>query len=132
MDRATIAFREILKQAQQLPLKAQRQLAETLLRGASEDEQVLLIAMRQFGPGTQKRFQDLMERHNEGQLNPSEHAELKTLVARHKAMMLLNTEALLKAASPELFTQSGRLKQRRLDRAQRSCQRAQTGKLAAK
>lgn len=119
MDRATIAFREILKQAQQLPLKAQRQLAETLLRVASEDEQVILIAMRRFGPGTRKRFQDLMERNNEGQLNASEHAELKTLVARHKAMMLFNTEALLKATSPELFTKSGQLKRRRLDRALR-------------
>lgn len=132
MDRATIAFRETLRQAQQLPPKAQRQLAKTLLRGASEDEQVLLIAMRRFRPGTQKRFQDLMERHNEGQLNASEHSELKRLVARYKAMMLFNTEALLKATSPELFTQSGRLKRQRLDRARRSRQRAQTSKLAAK
>jgi hypothetical protein len=99
-------------------------LAETLLRAASEDEQVMLIAMRRFGPGTQKRFQDLMERHNEGQLNPSERAELKRLVAHYKAMMLFNTEALLKATSPELFTKSGRLKRRRLDRALR--QRAPT------
>lgn len=83
MDRAIISFREILKQAQQLPLKAQRQLAETLLRVASEDEQVMLIAMRRLGPGTQKRFQDLMDRNNEGQLSASERAELKTLVARY-------------------------------------------------
>lgn len=130
MGRPAITFREILRQAQQLPLKAQRQLAETLLNPASEDEQVSLrvIVMRRFRPGTQKRFQDLMDRNNEGQLSASERAELKTLVARYNALMLLNTEALLKATSPELFTQSGRLKRRRLDRALRT----QTRKIAAR
>jgi hypothetical protein len=132
MDRLTIPFQEILRQAQQLPLKAQRQLAETLLRSASRDEDVTLcvVAIRRFGPGTQKRFQELMDRNNEGQLNTSEHAEFKMLVARHTNLLLLNTEALLKATSPELFTQSGRLKRRRLDRALR--QGAQTRKLTAR
>jgi hypothetical protein len=117
----TIPFREILKQAQQLPLKAQHQLAEMLLNPPSGDEQVAfrVIAMRRFGPGTQKRFQALMDRNNQGQLSASERAELKTLVARHTDLMLLNTEALFRAISPELFTKSGRLKQVCLDRALR-------------
>jgi len=130
MGRSAVAFRAVLKQAQQLPLKARHQLAETLLNPASEDELIFLVAMRRFGPGAQKRFQDLMDRNNEGQLSASERAELKTLVARYKAMMLFNTEALLKATSPELFTQSGQLKRRRLDRALR--QRTQARKLAAR
>ena len=79
----------------------------------------ILISMRRFRQDAQARFQDLMDRHNEGQLSPSEHEELKGLVARYEALMLLNTETLLKAAHPELFTRSGRLKRKRLDRTVR-------------
>jgi hypothetical protein len=55
-----------------------------------------------------------MARHNEGQLSPKELAELKSLVTRYQALMLLNTESLLRATYPELFTKSGRLKHKRL------------------
>jgi hypothetical protein len=41
-----------------------------------------------------------------------EHLVLASLVERDEALLLLNTEPLLKAAQPELFTQTGRLKRR--------------------
>ena len=90
MDRATIGVREILKQTR-------RQLVKALLCPASEEEQMALIAMRR----SHQRFQDLMDRHNAGQLNASEHKELKTLVAGYEAMMLFNQSDLLTfAVSP--------------------------------
>jgi len=86
--------------------------------------------MRRFEPGIQKRCQRLMDRHNEGQLSVRKHVELKRLVARHRDRMLLNTEALLRAISPELFMKFGQLIRGHLEGALRRC--AQTGKLATK
>lgn len=126
MTDAARSYQTVLKQAQKLPARARRQLAETLLRPANADEQTFLVSMSRFQPDVQARCQDLMDRNNEGQLTPGERAELKALVARYKALLLLNTEALLKANSPELFTASGRLSRRRLDRSLR--QKAQNGK----
>jgi hypothetical protein len=65
----------------------------------------------------QTRFQDLMDRNNDSQLNPSELEELKARVARDEADLLLNSERLLKARYSELFTHSGRLSRIRLKRA---------------
>lgn len=123
-------YHEVLKQAQKLPPRARRQLAETLLRPANTDEQTILIAMNRFRQEAQARFQDLMERNNEGQLAPHEREELKALVARYEAILLANTEAVLKANCPELFTPSGRLSRRRLDRSLR--QKATNSKRSSK
>ncbi len=119
MTQAAISYQTILKQARQLPPRARRWLAETLLRPTNGDEQTILISMRRFRQDAQARFQELMDRHNEGQLSPRDHEELKSLVARYEALMLLNTETLLKAAYPQLFTTSGRLRRKRLDRTPR-------------
>lgn len=126
MTDAARSYQTVLKQAQKLPARARRQLAESLLRPANASEQTILVSMSRFRPDVQARFQDLMDRNNEGQLTPAEREELKALVARYKALLLLNTEALLKANSPELFTGSGRLSRQRLDRSLR--QKAQNGK----
>jgi hypothetical protein len=130
MTQVTANYKAVLKQAQQLPLRARRQLAETLLSPADADEQTILVSMRRLRQDAQTRFQDLMDRNNEGQLTPTERTELKALVARYEAILLLNTEALLKANCPELFTSSGRLSRRRLDRSLR--QTAKNGKLSSK
>lgn len=66
---------------------------------------------------TQVRFQDLMDRNNEGRLTPHELKELEALVARYEADLLLNSARLLKARYPELFTHSERLSWERLRRA---------------
>jgi hypothetical protein len=126
MTHVAANYQKVLKQAQRLPLRARRQLAETLLRPANADEQTILVSMSRFQQDAQARFQDLMDRNNEGQLTPGEREELKALVARYKTILLLNTEALLKANCPELFTPSGRLSRRRLDRSLR--QQARNGK----
>ena len=94
MTEAAISYQTILKPAKRLPARARRQLAETLLRPTNGDEQTVLVSMRQFRQDAQARFQDLMDRHNEGQLSSSEREELKGLVARYEALMLLNTETL--------------------------------------
>jgi len=129
MTEAARSYQTVLKQAQRLPPRARRQLAETLLRPANADEQTILVSMSRFRQDAQARFQNLMDRNNEGQLTSGEREELKAFVARYKAILLLNTEALLKANCPELFTPSGRLSRRRLDRSLR--QKAQPIKAAA-
>jgi hypothetical protein len=106
-------FQAVLRQARRLPARARRRLAENLLRPANTDEHTVLVSMRQFQPNTQARFQALMDRHNAGRLSPTERKELNTLVERYEALLLLNTETLLKATQPELFTKSGRLKRNR-------------------
>lgn len=130
MTQVAANYKAVLKQAQQLPLRARRQLAETLLGPTEADEQTILVSMRRLRQDAQVRFQDLMDRNNEGQLTPTERTELKALVARYEAILLLNTEALLKANCPELFTPVGRLSRRRLDRSLR--QIAKNGKRSPK
>lgn len=119
MSQASPNYRKVLNQARQLPLRDQHQLAEALLRSANRDEQISLVPMRQLPWDTQIRLQDLMERNNEGQLSSRERNELKTLVARYNAVLFFNTETLLRANCPELFTPSGRLNQRQLKRSLR-------------
>jgi hypothetical protein len=80
MPHVAANYQKVLKQAQRLPLRARRQLAETLLRPANADEQTILVSMRRFRREAQTRFQDLMDRNNEGQLTPKEREELKALV----------------------------------------------------
>jgi hypothetical protein len=123
MTQATRSYQSILKQAERLSPRARRQLAETLLRPADAEEQVIVIWMRQFGPVAQARFKDLMDRHNDGQLSAHEREELKNLVARYESLMLVNSETLLKTTYPELFTHTGRLARKKLERTLR--QRAQ-------
>ncbi len=50
MTQAAISYQTILKQARQLPPRARRWLAETLLRPTDGDEQTILISMRRFRP----------------------------------------------------------------------------------
>lgn len=123
MTGADVSYRTILEQARQLPASERQQLAETLLHPSNREEQIILVSIQRFRRPTQARFQDLMARHNEGQLSPKELAELKSLVTRYEALMLFNAESLLRTAFSELFSKSGRLKWKRMERALR--QRAQ-------
>lgn len=104
MSLAASKCQDVLKRVQQLSLRAQRQLAEALLRSANDDEQSILVTMRRLHQDIQTRLQDLMERNNEGQLTPGEREELKALVGRYETILLFNTVALLQANCPELFT----------------------------
>jgi len=67
--------------------------------------------------GKQARFLQLMERNNAGALSPKGREELVHLVARYEELMLANTETLLAEKHPELFTPSGRLRVKELERA---------------
>lgn len=119
MNPTTPTLDAVLKQARQLSPTARLQLAEQLLHPAKGDIRTAVVPVRRFGADTQKRLQGLMDRSNEGALTAKERDELKTLVARHEKLMLLNSEALLKATRPELFNSSGRLIQKHLNRALR-------------
>jgi hypothetical protein len=119
MSEGFASYQTILKQARQLPPRVRLQLAETLLRPTHGDEQVVLISMRRLQPEAQARFLELMDRHNEGKLGPKEREELQSLVARYEDLMLFNTETLLTANHPELFTSSGRLRLKDLERTLR-------------
>jgi hypothetical protein len=108
MSESARDYQSVLQQARRLPAKAQRQLAETLLRPKQpQDEEVMVVTVRRMDAASQERLQALMERNNQGELNPRERTELEALVARYEALMLSNTEALLRSSHPELFARSG-------------------------
>lgn len=126
MSDATLSYPTILKQARQLPSRKQRQLVEALLRPINGDEQVVLVSMRRLQSGVQARFFELMDRHNAGDLGAKGREELRSLVARYEDLMLLNTEMLLKATHPELFSSSGRLRRKDLERTLRQRTRSKS------
>jgi hypothetical protein len=111
-------FQTALAAAEALPPSAQRRLAEYLLQ--QSEEITHLVSLRRFAPDVQTRFDTLMEASNEGTLSSEERAELSDLVAQYEQMMLLNSEALLRGTHPQLFDESGRLVQSRLDQATRT------------
>ncbi len=119
MTEAAASYPTILKQARKLPSREQRQLAEALLRPTNGDEQVVMVSMRRLQSSVQARFLELMDRHNAGNLNLKGLDELQGLVARYEELMLSNTEMLLKATYPELFTSSGRPRRKALERTLR-------------
>ena len=119
MTEAAASYPTILKQARKLPSREQRQLAEALLRPTNGDEQVVLVSMRRLQASAQAHFLELMDRHNAGNLTPKGLEELQSLVTRYEELMLVNTEALLKATYPELFTSSGRLRRTTIERTLR-------------
>jgi hypothetical protein len=65
----------------------------------------------------EKRFQELMDRNNEGRLTPAEQRELHRFVKQDEEMMLANSETLLRASAPKLFDEAGRLAPSRLKNA---------------
>jgi hypothetical protein len=119
MSEGSASYQTILAQARRLPRRVRLQLAETLLRPAAADEQIVFVSMRRLQPDVQARFLELMDRHNDGELKPKEREELNGLVARYEALMLANSETLLAANHPALFTSSGRLQLRELRRTAR-------------
>ena len=131
MSEGSASYQTILKQARRLAPRVRLRLAETLLRPTNGDEQVVLISMRRLQPEAQARFLELMDRHNAGDLGPKERAELQKLEARYEDLMLFNTETLLTAGHPELFTSSGRLRLKDLEQMLRQKSRAKRN-IAAK
>ena len=115
-------FQTALAAAEALPPSAQRRLAEYLLQRSEEISHLVLVPLRRFAPDIQTRFEALMEANSEGRLTPEERSELSDLVAQYEQMMLLNSEALLRGTHPQLFDESGRLVQSRLDQAIRTRQ----------
>jgi mRNA-degrading endonuclease RelE of RelBE toxin-antitoxin system len=119
MTDSAASYPTILKQARKLPTREQRQLAEALLRPTNGDEQVVLVSMRRLQSSVQAHFLELMDRHNAGNLTPKGLEELQSLVARYEELTLSNTEMLLKATYPELFTTAGRPRRKALERTLR-------------
>lgn len=122
MSVASKRFQTALAVAEALPPSAQRRLAEHLLQQLEKVTHLVLVPLRRFAPDVQTRFDALMEASNEGTLTPEERTELSNLVAEYEQMMLLNSEALLRSTHPQLFNESGRLVQSRLDQAIRARQ----------
>ncbi len=56
------------------------------------------IYLQQFTPRVQKRFNELMDRSNEGELSENERKELAGLVKEYERLMLDNSETLVLAA----------------------------------
>jgi hypothetical protein len=110
MSEGSASYQTILAQARRLPRRVRLQLAETLLRPAGADEQIVFVSMRRLQPDAQARFLKLMDRHNDGKLKPKEREELNDLVARYEELMLANSETLLAANHPALLTSGGRLR----------------------
>jgi hypothetical protein len=119
MSEGPASYQTILAQARRLPRRARQQLAETLLRPAEADEQIVFVSMRRLQPEAQARFLQLMDGQNAGELKPKERAELNELVARYETLMLANSETLLAANHPALFTSAGRLRLTELRRTAR-------------
>jgi uncharacterized membrane protein len=109
------ALEVALAAAQKLSGPARRILAERLLRDAAPQPKSVLVPLRQFDMATQKHFQELMDRNNEGQLAQAERRELDELVSQYEQMMVTNSETLARASHPELFDQTGRLVKSRLN-----------------
>jgi len=109
------ALEVALAAARKLSRPSRRMLAERLLRDAAVQPNTILVPLRQFDTTTQKRFQELMDRNNEGRLTRAERAELADLMRRYEEMMVANSEALARASHPELFDETGRLVKSRLD-----------------
>jgi hypothetical protein len=109
------ALEVALAAARKLSRPARRILAERLLRDTAVPSNTILVPLRQFDATTQKRFQELMDRNNEGRLTQAGRRELEELVSRYEQMMVTNSEALARASHPELFNQRGRLVKSRLN-----------------
>ena len=52
------------------------------------------VSSLKLPPRADRRLQELMDRHNEGQLNLLEHAELETLVELSESLSLVRAEAI--------------------------------------
>ena len=52
------------------------------------------VSSLKLPPRADRRLQELMDRHNEGQLNLMEHAELETLVELSESLSLVRAEAI--------------------------------------
>ncbi|HXG91620.1 MAG TPA: hypothetical protein VNN73_04535 [Blastocatellia bacterium] len=113
------ALEVALAAAQKLSRPAQHLLAERLLQGVARQSHTIIVPLQQFDVTTQRRFQELMDRNNEGRLTQAERRELASLVRRYEEMMLANSQALARASRPELFDEAGRLVKSRLDQALR-------------
>jgi hypothetical protein len=79
----------------------------------------IAVELQHLDAETQERLDWLLDRNNEGRLTPVEREELRSLVAQYEHLLLLNTEALLRATRPDLVDASGRINQTRLSRAAR-------------
>ena len=56
------------------------------------------VYLQQFTPRVQKRFNELMDRSNEGKLSKNDKEELAGLVTEYERLMLDNSETLVLAA----------------------------------
>ena len=57
-------------------------------------EWVERVSQLRLPPRTDRRLRELMDRNNEGQLNPAERAELESLVEVSESMSLVRAKAL--------------------------------------
>jgi hypothetical protein len=52
------------------------------------------VSSLKLPPRADRRLQELMDRNNEGRLDPTEHAELETLVELSESLSLVRAEAI--------------------------------------
>jgi hypothetical protein len=115
-------YRRIKRAAEATRQPVEDILVHTIAAGlppSVDREQIVVVYLHRFDPKTQVRFNELMDRSNEGTLSLQERVELTGLVAEYERMMLTNSEALLRATQPQLFAPSGRPIKARLKRAAR-------------
>lgn len=106
MSQANQALQVALAAAEQLPLEQRRELVEQVLVTTAAEEQVAVYLQR-LPMATQARFQDLMDKSNEGTLTRAERKELERLVDRANDIMMENSKALARAVRPDLFDEQG-------------------------
>ena len=110
-----VSLSEVMNAAQQLPLVAQVELVETLLRGLRTflhssrpdtietelrpldgmgEAELQVIANAVFAPNRQKELDDLLHKNREGKLMQDEEQRLDTLLAEIDQIALLKARAL--------------------------------------
>lgn len=107
MSQPSEALRAALAAAERLPRRLQRQLAERLLASDHEDGAVS-VHIRRLPLDRRARFEELMDKNNEGMLTKEEQTEFVRLGSQVNEIMLANSMALARAARPELFDEKGR------------------------
>jgi hypothetical protein len=111
----TMSLSEVMSAAQRLPLVAQVELVETLLRGLRTflhsshpdtietelrpldgmgEAELRVLADAVFAPSRQKELDDLLRKNREGKLTQDEEQRLDTLLAETDQIALLKARAL--------------------------------------
>jgi hypothetical protein len=96
--------------ASQLTSAQRETLAKRLLReDAGPQVELVIVPLRHFSRAKSIRLDELLTNSNEGILTAKERRELTNLVDEYERNLIANTQALLRATQPELFSATGKL-----------------------